>query len=399
MAIIPNDIKEKLLKMHYGISGHSAIEICTWTKKHMRDEGACYKRKFYGVDTNRCAEIAPTPIWCEHNCIYCWRPMELMHFKLDNDVMDPQEIIDGLIKERRRLISGFRGFEGIDKEKFEDSYKLFPSHWAISLAGEPTMYPRLGELIRLLKDNKEVKSIFVVTNGEEPESLEKMNVNDNLPVQLYVSVNAPNEDLYKKIAHPVYEDGWQRLNKTLSILKDLKTRTVIRFTMIKGINDSKDLLNQYSTLFESTQSDFIEVKAYMFVGYSRERLKIENMPTHQEVMEFAKLLEKSLPSYRIISEHKPSRIVLLKNVSSKVPNIIIFNDDEKFDKVDSITPDWKIYTLLKKYRKTRFVFDKYGFDSWGKDYMTIGEQAAELGIDVDRVVKDINELIKKEYLK
>jgi len=398
MLSIPNGIKEKLLKMHYGISGHSAIEICTWTKKHMRNEGACYKRKFYGVDTNRCAEIAPTPIWCEHNCIYCWRPMEFMNSKVNGNFMNPKDMINGLIKERKRLISGFRGFDGIDREKFEDSYNLFPSHWAISLAGEPTMYPRLGELIRLLKDNKEVKSIFVVTNGEEPEVLKKLDEEDNLPVQLYVSVNAPNEELYKKIAHPVYEDGWQRLNKTLAMIKDLKTRSVIRFTMIKGLNDSKELLPQYSKLFESSQSDFIEVKAYMFVGYSRKRLKIENMPTHDEVVEFAKLLEEKLPSYKIVSEHRPSRIVLLKNKNSKINNIIIFNDDKKYEKVDKITSDWKIYTLLKKYRKTRFVLDRYGFDSWEKDYMTIGEQAKELGVDIKKLLEEINELVKKEYL-
>ncbi len=396
---IPNDIREKLLKMHYGISGHSAIEICTWTKKHMRNEGACYKRKFYGVDTNRCAEIAPTPIWCEHNCIYCWRPMEFMSFHLNGDVMPPKEIIDGLVSERKRLISGFRGFDGIDREKFEDSYNLFPSHWAISLAGEPTMYPKLGELIRLLKSNKEVKSIFVVTNGEEPKVLKKLNDDDNLPVQLYVSVNAPNESLYKKIAHPVYPDGWNRLNETLSMLKELKTRTVIRLTMIKGMNDSDYLVKQYAELFERTQSDFIEVKAYMFVGYSRERLKIENMPMHSEVVEFARKLESEMPDYEIISEHKPSRIVLLKNKNSKVNNIIIFNDDEKYDRVDEIDGGWRIYTLLKKYRKARFVLDKYGFDSWGKDYMTIGEQAKELGLDAQKVVRELNDFIREEYLK
>ncbi len=395
MISIPDDIRKKLLNMHYGISGHSAVEICTWTKKHLRNEGACYKRKFYGIDTNRCAEIAPTPLWCEHNCIYCWRPMEFMDFKNHGVLMEPEEIINGLVKERRRLLSGFKGFEGVDKEKFHDAYELFPSHWAISLAGEPTLYPKLDELVRELKSNREVRSVFVVTNGEEPDMIKKMKEKDALPVQLYVSVNAGNEKLYKEIAHPVYEDGWERLNKTLGMIKNLGTRSVIRFTMIKGINDNAD---DIAPLLERTQSDFIEVKAYMFVGYSRKRLSIENMPTHDEVVRFANELAKKLPSYEIISEHRPSRIVLLKNKNSMVKNIIIFNDP-KYDEVDEIDESWKIYTVLKKYRKARFVFDKYGFDSWGKDYMTIGDQAHELGVDAKKVVDDINDLIKKEYLK
>lgn len=34
----------------------------------------------------------------------------------------------------------------------------------------------------------------------------------------------------------------------------------------------------YSELIEKTNPDYIEAKAYMFVGYSRKRLEVENMP-------------------------------------------------------------------------------------------------------------------------
>ncbi len=395
---IPENLKKRLLSMHYGISGHAAVEICTWTKKHLRNEGSCYKRKFYGVDTNRCAEITPTPIWCEHNCIYCWRPMEFMNLNIEGNIMNPKNMIKGLVEERKRLLSGFKGFRGVDKEKFHDAYNLFPNHWAISLSGEPTLYKNIGKLIKSLRDNKDVRSIFLVSNGEEPHILKMLNDKGHLPIQLYVSVNAPNEKLYKEIAHPIYKDGWRRLNETLSMLKGFRTRTVIRFTMIKGLNDSVRLLGQYSRLFESVQSDFLEVKAYMFVGYSRKRLKKKNMPTHEEVVEFAKKLEKKLKSYRIINEHAPSRIVLMKNKNSNIDNIIIFNDS-RYDKVDKITPQWRIYTLLKKYRKVRKILDKYGFDSWNKDHMSLGKQAGILNINIDDVLEEINDFIRKEYLK
>lgn len=395
---IPENLKRKLLKMHWGIAGHAAVEICRWTKKHLRNEGSCYKRKFYGIDTNRCAEIAPTPIWCEHNCIYCWRPMEFMKSKLEGESMDPKEMIDGLIKERKRLLSGFKGFKRIDREKFYDAYYLFPNHWAISLAGEPTLYDKLDQLIKLLKGNKEVRSIFVVSNGEEPQVLKRLNEKNLLPIQLYISVNAPNEKLYKQIANPVYEDGWERLRETLSELKKLNTRTVIRFTLIKGMNDSLRLLNEYAELFESIQSDFLEIKAYMFVGYSQRRLSFDNMPLHEEVVRFAKKLEEKLTSYEIINEHKPSRIVLMKNKESRINNIIIFNDP-KYEEINEITPEWRIYTLLKKYRKVRMILDKHEFDSWDKDWMTIKEQAEELKVNVGKLIKEINDFVEKEYLK
>ena len=57
---------------------------------------------------------------------------------------------------------------------------------------------------------------------------------------------------------------------------------------------------------------YIEVKAYMFLGYSRLRLKEENMPYHEYVKEFSQALLKLLPDYRYKDECADSRIVLLK---------------------------------------------------------------------------------------
>ena len=56
--------------------------------------------------------------------------------------------------------------------------------------------------------------------------------------------------------------------------------------------------------------DFIEVKAYMWVGESRERLKKENMPLHEEIVAFTKDLMKHLPEYDIVTDHVPSRVVM-----------------------------------------------------------------------------------------
>jgi len=55
---------------------------------------------------------------------------------------------------------------------------------------------------------------------------------------------------------------------------------------------------------------FVEVKAYMFVGSSRQRLNKENMPYHEDVKEFAKKIA-DLSNYKIIDDKKESRVVLL----------------------------------------------------------------------------------------
>ncbi len=62
---------------------------------------------------------------------------------------------------------------------------------------------------------------------------------------------------------------------------------------------------------------YIEVKAYMHVGPSIMRLTRDAMPSHAEVREFAKLLA-SYTGYKILSEHVPSRIVLLSRLDRPI---------------------------------------------------------------------------------
>jgi len=323
--VVFSDVVRERYENSYGIVGnHSGVQICSWNKKVLRGKGACYKQKFYGVDCHRCAQMSPSLAWCQENCIFCWRPMEWMS-KIEmkeDEVEDPQEIIDETVSVRKKLISGIGGAEDVNKELFKECFDKFPSHWAISLAGEPTIYPKIGELIKTLKANKEVRSVFLVTNGQEPKRLEEMAGKGELPTQLYVSLTAPDEKIFKEVNRSAYPDGWERLNKTLKEMKDFDCRRIIRLTLIKGMNDGKEHMREYAKLIEKSGTDFIEVKAYMFLGLSRNRLKIENMPFHEDVKEWSEKLVKHLENYKIIDEHPPSRIVLFKRNDSKHDNII-----------------------------------------------------------------------------
>lgn len=296
------------------IGNHSAIQICTWTKKALRGKGVCYKQKFYGIDTHRCAQISPAFAWCQENCIFCWRPNEWMEkIKMKRkEVDEPSEIISSVLEKRKILISGLKGAHDADVVKWKESFDLFPSHWAISLSGEPTLYPKLAELIKDLKKQKEVKSIFLVSNGQEPAAILKLKNKNTLPTQLYISVDASNAKMFEKINKPKYKDGWKRLNKTLSYLSKLKCRTVIRYTLIKGVNDSEKEIKKFAEIFEKSKANFIEIKGYMFLGNSRKRLVFENMPKHNDVKKYAEKIVKFTPNYKIIDEDELSRIVLLK---------------------------------------------------------------------------------------
>ncbi len=314
--------QKRLEEKQYRICGnHSAVQLCSWTKKSLVDKGVCYKEYFYGVDCHRCSQMSPSALYCNHNCIFCWRPMEYMGPNEFKEYDEPQEIIDSCVKRKRELLSGYPGNPKANQKKVREALDLFPSHWAISLSGEPTLYPKLGEMIDALKANPEVRSVFVVTNGEEPQVLKKLMENNQLPHQLYISVESAFLNKYLQICQPVLKDGWQRLNQSLSLIEQItkKARVVLRITMIKGLNDSEKDAKGFAELIDRYKPDFVEIKAYMFLGYSRKRLKIENMPIHEEVKKFSNKILGYSQEFRYESEYVASRIVLLKRRDCEKP--------------------------------------------------------------------------------
>ncbi len=303
--MITADVKLMLKKQQYEIVGnHTRVKTCHWTKSDLRGEGGCYKSKFYGIKSHQCVQMTPT-FTCNNACVFCWRDLRY-HTEpaMENGIDAPDLIVQGTIEAQRKLLSGFGGNEKTSKQKFERAME--PQHVAISLDGEPTLYPRLTELIKEYK--KKNFSTFVVSNGLLPDRIEKLL--EDPPTQLYISVDAPNEELFNIIDRPIIKNAWQGLMKTLSILPNLreKMRTVLRFTLIKGMNMTYP--EQWAEIIKLSNPMFVEVKAYMWVGYSRERLEQENMPSHEEVKEFALEIAKQA-DYKLIDEHEPSRVVLL----------------------------------------------------------------------------------------
>ncbi len=292
-----------------GTHKHSAVKTCLWLRRSIRGEGNCYKGKFYGISAHRCIQMTPS-IFCNQRCVHCWRPLEAFNINTGTEeeqvVWDsPEEIVEDSLKEQKRLISGFKGSPKTDKDAFAEAE--VPRHAAISLIGEPTLYPYLKDLIQEFRSRD--MTTFVVSNGTNPEVLREIR-----PYQLYISLNAPDEATYKKASHARY---WTRINESLDEMGKLKgkTRRVIRVTCIEGLN----MINPtgYAELLARANPDFIEVKAYMHIGYSRKRLSRDAMPTHLRVKEFAREIAEALTSsgytYTIADESEISRVVLVSS--------------------------------------------------------------------------------------
>ncbi len=294
--------KERLEKQQYRVVGsHSTVKTCGWTKKMIRGQGGCYKLKFYGIMSNQCLQMS-TSMMCANRCVFCWRdyksPVD-KEWKFDVD--DPKMILDESVKAHHQLLIGFKGYDKVNKEAYAQSQEV--KHVALSLTGEPINYPKINEILKLF-NQKEI-STFLVTNAQYPDEIRKL-----VPVtQLYLSIDAPTKEILKKVDNPLFTDYWERMIQCLEKIKTRKDRTCIRLTLIKGLNDSPH--EKYAELIKIGEPDFIEVKAYMFVGASRQRLTKDHMPLHEEIVIFSKALVKYLDDYEIVAEHIPSRVVML----------------------------------------------------------------------------------------
>lgn len=307
-----------LKKQHYIVAGkHSVVQICRWNKHALVGEGECYKHKFYGIQSWRCCEISPAAVWCDNQCIHCWRAMDATQGnKLTKDLDEPETIIKECIKGRKKLLTGFGGHDRLDKQRYIEAQT--PTHFAISLIGEPTLYPKIGELIAELRKQK--KTSFIVSNGLHPDIIKKLAKKHQLPTQLYISLNSSNEKEYAAWHKSIHKNAWKRYNQTLDLLNKLTKkgkRTVLRMTLVRNMNMDDKHIEEFSGLIKKSGVMFVEVKSFMSLGYARARLGYETMPSFKEIEVFAKKLAKK-SGYLVLDKHIPSRIILLgKNKSAK----------------------------------------------------------------------------------
>lgn len=299
---------EKFVKQQYGRVGrHSAVKVCSWTKRHIRCGDSCYKHHFYGISTGMCLEMTPM-LLCNQRCRHCWRDQSLFGKEISG-LDSPEEIIDKCIKERKRLLIGFKGSKKVDLKRFEGC--LAPKQAAISLTGEPCLYPKLPELVTKFY-GKGFESVFLVTNGTCPEMLERLGKLKKLPTNIYLSVECWDKDSYINFCQPWEEGQYEKILESMDILKRLKTKgktkTVLRITCINGFN--MDKIPKFKWIVDKMQPSYIECKGYTYVGQSRERMQKGNMPKHHEVKEFASRLAE-LTGYKVKEEQKESWVVLL----------------------------------------------------------------------------------------
>ncbi|XP_057531708.1 S-adenosyl-L-methionine-dependent tRNA 4-demethylwyosine synthase [Amaranthus tricolor] len=343
-------IRANLEKQGYKIIGsHSGVKLCRWTKSQLRGRGGCYKHSFYGIESHRCMEATPS-LACANKCVFCWRhhtnPVgKSWQWKMD----DPVEIVNTAIDLHTKMIKQMKGVPGVQEKRLSEG--LLPRHCALSLVGEPIMYPEINSLVDELHRRR--ISTFLVTNAQFPEKIKMLK-----PItQLYVSVDAATKESLKAVDRPLFGDFWERFVDSLTVLRDKHQRTVYRLTLVKGWN--ADDVDGYFKLVSLGSPDFIEIKGVTYCGSTAtSKLTMENVPWHSDVKAFSEAVAlKSEGEYEVACEHEHSCCVLLAKTDKfkidgqwftwidyeKFQDLVA--SGEPFKSIDYMapTPSWAVY--------------------------------------------------------
>ncbi|EKF39027.1 hypothetical protein MOQ_000752 [Trypanosoma cruzi marinkellei] len=282
-------LRQNLQRQGYHLVGsHSGVKLCRWTKAMLRGRGGCYKHTFYNIVSHQCMEMTPS-LACANKCVFCWRhhtnPVSrTFRWKVD----PPQLLISEGIAGHQKMMKQMRGVPGVTPERLEEGMQV--RHCALSLVGEPIMYPEINTFVDLLHERG--ISSFMVTNAQFPEQLRVLK-----PVtQLYLSIDAPTPEELKRVDRPLFEDYWERCLACVRELRRKPQRTVFRLTLVNQYNTEN--VAAYADLVRLGWPDFIEVKGVTYCGTSAASTLTmkENVPRHEEVVGFCVALCEALAS-------------------------------------------------------------------------------------------------------
>jgi len=400
---ITNEFVESYTKTTYRIVGknkHSAVKPCHWFEQRLmtgRDNRNCYKGVF-GIQSHRCLQNTPSLPFCNHQCVFCWRDVEMgaigSEFLVEPD--DPKDLINEMLRQQRDIVKNHLPLRRyidnyeimvdllyfmlknkgnydvntlynhlhVSKNKIERAFNLLknreflkpvdnslqfyrigkdiefsiqtrdeveellnrvlthpedimkahneaitPNHAAISLDGEPLLYPELDGLVREFR--KRDMSTFIVTNGTLPNKIETLN---SLPSQLYITLPACTQQMYKKICRPMVKNGWERLMDSLNLINSLSCRTVVRLTAIKDLNINDNVIKDYIKIIEKANPNFFEIKGFTLQAKAlliKERLKSDKQvqdffPDYKYLEDIAQKFEE-FGNFSLIYKNKASR--------------------------------------------------------------------------------------------
>jgi len=92
--------------------------------------------------------------------------------------------------------------------------------------------------------------------------------------------------------------------------------------LIRGYNDDEEMIPAFASLLRQSNTHFVEIKSYMHIGRSTNRLEHSDMLEMSEVRSFANKLAQENSAFTVMDESEISRIVILQNKKRFVDRFI-----------------------------------------------------------------------------
>ncbi|KKM86461.1 hypothetical protein LCGC14_1278730, partial [marine sediment metagenome] len=123
---ITNEFVEAYTKTLYRIIGenkHSSIKPCHWFEQRLmtgRKNRNCYKGIF-GIQSHRCLQNTPSLPFCNQQCVFCWRDMEVgslgNEFNVEAD--DPKLLLNEMLRHHQDIIKNH-----LPLRRYLDNYEI-----------------------------------------------------------------------------------------------------------------------------------------------------------------------------------------------------------------------------------------------------------------------------------
>lgn len=169
---------------------------------------------------------------CQYRCDYCYA-FDILEKKMDKRLINLYKLI--LLK--------------LKKVKYDFNVEL--------LGGEPTMHPKIEDILRTLQRNKNCKAVELVTNVAKPVSFYKQFDSENYNKTLIAASYHPQYDnnnryakkcieiskfdhltIYCNINLPKEKEQWDKIKNTLDLLTDNNVNLGLNF--IHSVKDKYD---------------------------------------------------------------------------------------------------------------------------------------------------------------
>lgn len=213
----------------------------------------------------------------------------------------------------------FKDVKEIEKELNSILKEIKPDYITFSGAGEPTLSKDLGEVIKWIKQNTDIK-VCLITNGlllSENEVIDEiLNVDLIIP-----TLNSVNNSVFHKINRPAQTTNISMIMGGLKKLSSrYKGKVYIESFIIEGLNDEKEDLEEMANFLKEIRFDKLQLNSLARKGTegwvkpasieclnSVKKILCENGIKNVEIIKNMKEIEKKLDIKEDLLENMKSK--------------------------------------------------------------------------------------------